>query len=54
MSKKNRKVKKKFQVSAKPKRAMSSQQNIRLQQAIQAQSTGKLGLCRSRVSRADR
>lgn len=43
MSKKNRKVKKKFQPSARPKRAMSSQQNIRLQQAIHAHSTGKLG-----------
>ncbi len=43
MGKKNRKVRKKFQPSAKPERAMSSQQSIRLQQAIHAQSTGNLG-----------
>ncbi len=47
MSKKNRRVKKKFQVSAKPKRSMSTQQNFRLQQAIQAQSAGNLGLAES-------
>lgn len=44
MSKKNRRVKKKFQPSTRPKRAMSSQQNIRLQQAIHAHSSGNLGL----------
>jgi len=43
MSKKNRKVKKKFQSSARPRRAMSSQQNARLQQAIHAHSTGNPG-----------
>ena len=43
MSNKKRRAKKKFKVLAKPKRVMSSQQNIRLQQAIQAQSTGKPG-----------
>ena len=47
MSKKNRKVKKKFQVSAKPKRTMSSQQNSRLQQAAQAHSAGNLGFAES-------
>ena len=41
MSNKKRKIKKKFQKRAKPRPAPSSQQNTRLQQAIQAQSTGK-------------
>jgi len=42
MSNKSRKVKKKFQKTAKPRPALSSQQNTRLQQAIQAQSAGKI------------
>ena len=42
MSHKIRKVKKKFQKRAKPRPALSSQQNTRLQQAIQAQSAGKI------------
>jgi tetratricopeptide (TPR) repeat protein len=42
MSNKSRKVKKKFQKRAKPRPAFSSQQNTRLQQAIQAQSAGKI------------
>lgn len=47
MSKKQRKPKKKFQKRVKPKHAISSQQNIRLQQAVHAQSTGKLGFAES-------
>ena len=42
MSNKRRKVKKKLHKTAKPRLAMSPQQNQRLQQAIHAQSTGKL------------
>lgn len=40
MSNKKRKVKKRLQKVVKPKRVLTSQQNFRLQQAIQAQSTG--------------
>jgi tetratricopeptide (TPR) repeat protein len=42
MSNKSRKVKKKFQKRAKPRPALSGQQNTRLQQAMQAQSAGKI------------
>ena len=43
MSNKKRKIKKKnFQKTLKPKRGISSQQNIRLQQAIHAQTVGNL------------
>jgi tetratricopeptide (TPR) repeat protein len=42
MSNKKRKIKKKFQKTARPRHALSSQQNARLQQAIQAQSAGNL------------
>lgn len=42
MSKKRRKVKKKYQNTANPTRTISGQQKLRLQQAIQAQSTGNL------------
>jgi len=42
MSNKKRKVKKKPQKSATPRRVISRQQNVRLQQAIHAQSTGNL------------
>lgn len=47
MRSKKRRVKKKFQTLAKPERSISSQQNIRLQQAIHAQSTGKLAFAES-------
>ena len=40
MSNKKRKVKKNLQKTVKPKRVISSQQNIRLQQAVRAQSVG--------------
>ncbi len=41
MSKKQRKIKKNHPKTSKPKRVMTSQQSLRLQQAIQAQATGK-------------
>lgn len=47
MSKKQRKPKKKFQRRLKPKHVISSQQNIRLRQAVHAQSTGDLGVAES-------
>jgi len=47
MSNKKRKIKKKFQAPAKPKRAISSQHNLRMQQAIHAHSTGKLKFAES-------
>lgn len=47
MSNKKRKVKKSPQKPVKPKRVISSQQNIRLQQAIHAQSTGNLAFAES-------
>jgi len=47
MSKKQRKPKKKFQKRLKPKHVISSQQSIRLRQAVHAQSTGNLGVAES-------
>ena len=47
MSKKQRKPKKKFQQRVKPKHPVSNQQNIRLQQAVHAQSTGNPGYAES-------
>jgi len=42
MSNKKRKIKKNFQKKAKPRPVLSGQQNTRLQQAIQAQSAGRI------------
>jgi tetratricopeptide (TPR) repeat protein len=47
MSKKNRKVKRKFQKTAKAGKAITSQQNFRLQQAAQAQTAGDLAFAES-------
>jgi hypothetical protein len=47
MSNKKRKVKRKIQKTAKPGHAISSQQNMRLQQAAQAQSAGDLAFAES-------
>lgn len=44
MSNKKRKLKKKNQKTVKPKRVISAQQSVRLQQAIQAHSGGKLNI----------
>jgi tetratricopeptide (TPR) repeat protein len=47
MSNKKRKIKRKVQIAAKPRQAISSQQNMRLQQAVQAQSAGNLAFAES-------
>jgi len=47
MSSKKRKVRKKFQPTSKPKRVMTSEQNMRLQQAVHAQSIGNLEFAES-------
>jgi tetratricopeptide (TPR) repeat protein len=47
MSNRKRKAKKKFQKTAKPRPVTSQQQQLRLQQAIQAQSAGNLALAES-------
>jgi len=47
MSKKQRKVKKRHPPAVKPKRAMTNEQNMRLQQAQHAQSVGNLALAES-------
>ena len=47
MSKKNRTTKRKFQKSARPRPSLSSQQNLRLQQASQAQVSGNLAFAES-------
>ncbi len=47
MSNKKRKIKRKIQKAAKPRQVISNQQNIRLQQAVQAQSAGKLAIAES-------
>lgn len=47
MSNRKRKIKRKIQKTAKPRQVISSQQNFRLQQAVQAQSAGKLAFAES-------